>query len=404
MLLQVLIVDDEALIRKGLVARLKALHADTETREAKNGLQALEILETWQAQLVITDIQMPGMDGLELITRLKESRPDTQFIILTGYAEFAYAQRALRLGVQEYLLKPISTAELAATVERINSRIGSAGTEQNRNVVITHLQSSLNSIRTQQSFYRLIDSANLKPSEAVALQKQVFPELNAPLMLALLYVAGVTKAGTDVSFRPLCDVIAELLPESEENSAPYLFAHHSNPSKMVYMVFPCPLSCGTDGAVAVLTRLLERMNERGLSATAGVSNAAYMLAPEMADAATIALQRRLLYGAGKVYASGAESSRQTSRQLSQDLNDFRAALLIGDSASAEATLMRIFSPEHVKDAPRNYLWTAYLHVMSSLALNVELKGVDPDASPLNHFDTREEFIQYLHMLLQSVRY
>lgn len=73
--------------------------------------------------MVLTDINMDGMDGLELAKTLKERMPHIRIIILSGYDDFEYARRALRLGIEDYLLKPVDIEELMAMVQRIGQEI-----------------------------------------------------------------------------------------------------------------------------------------------------------------------------------------------------------------------------------------------------------------------------------------
>ena len=109
----VLIVDDEQLIRQGLRARIEYLRIDVdEIFEADNGLMALGIQDEHPIDLVITDIRMPDMDGLELIQEMQKKNNQIKFIVLSGYAEFSYAETAIRLGVKAYLLKPVSNDDL----------------------------------------------------------------------------------------------------------------------------------------------------------------------------------------------------------------------------------------------------------------------------------------------------
>ena len=115
----VLIVDDEQLIRQGLWARIEYLGIDVdEVFEADNGLMALEIQDAHPIDLVITDICMPDMDGLELIQQMQKKNNQIQFIVLSGYAEFSYAETAIRLGVKAYLLKPVSNDDLKEAFDK----------------------------------------------------------------------------------------------------------------------------------------------------------------------------------------------------------------------------------------------------------------------------------------------
>ena len=134
-----LIVDDEELIRQGLRARLEYLKIDTyEIFEAANGMAALEAVKNHPIDIVITDIRMPDMDGLTLIHEIKKLQKNMQFVVLSGYAEFSYAETAIRLGVKAYLLKPLSNEELKKTFKKLyqdmerDSKIRSAMWRQTR--------------------------------------------------------------------------------------------------------------------------------------------------------------------------------------------------------------------------------------------------------------------------------
>ncbi|WP_160398756.1 response regulator [Paenibacillus sp. MMS18-CY102] len=116
---KLLIVDDERNIRLGLKAMLERQFPDRyELLFAADGAEALELLASSTIDIMITDIRMPGVDGLELIRRTAklEGRPET--IILSGFDDFHYAKEAIRYGVNEYMLKPIVREELFQAVER----------------------------------------------------------------------------------------------------------------------------------------------------------------------------------------------------------------------------------------------------------------------------------------------
>lgn len=117
---QLLLVEDENIIRNGLRHIIEKLHLkDVHILEACNGLEAVEIAKKEKPHIIITDIRMPFMDGLELIETLKKLLPNTGFIILSGYSEFEYARTAISLGVTEYLLKPINKEQLTTALYKL---------------------------------------------------------------------------------------------------------------------------------------------------------------------------------------------------------------------------------------------------------------------------------------------
>lgn len=121
---RVLIVEDEPLMREYLIANFSRLHpAFCVADAAHDGLAALALFETNSYDLVMTDLRMPGMDGLQLVERIRGLGKTLPIIILTGYDEFEYARTALHFGVAEYLLKPLNDDALKETLHRLEKTI-----------------------------------------------------------------------------------------------------------------------------------------------------------------------------------------------------------------------------------------------------------------------------------------
>ena len=119
-MLKVLIADDEQLICRMIQKMIDWEGKGLELAGmAENGLEVLDKIETLKPDIVITDIRMPGLDGLEMIREAMNRSQQLDFIIISGYRNFEYAHQALTLGVRHYLLKPIDENELSDTLDRI---------------------------------------------------------------------------------------------------------------------------------------------------------------------------------------------------------------------------------------------------------------------------------------------
>lgn len=119
---KVFIADDEMWVIIGLKKLIEKLDLPFQViGEANNGVVALEEIQAQKPDILFTDIRMPGYNGLELIERLRKNGSDMKVILISGYAEFEYAQSALRMGAFDYLIKPIEQERLQDVLERIMS-------------------------------------------------------------------------------------------------------------------------------------------------------------------------------------------------------------------------------------------------------------------------------------------
>ena len=122
-MLRLIIADDEEFIRRGLMSLKWYEHGIEVAYAARNGFEVLDFLKEETADILLTDIRMPGMTGLELSSQVLELCPEIKVILLTGYGEFEYAQEAIRAGVFDYVLKPSTPGEIFACVEAAKVRI-----------------------------------------------------------------------------------------------------------------------------------------------------------------------------------------------------------------------------------------------------------------------------------------
>ena len=101
----ILIVDDEEVVRRSHLRSLAATGCRTEA--AEDGLRALEVMEEHPFDVVLLDLRMPGLDGMDVLKTIKERWPDSEVVVITGYPTLESAKQALRLGAQNYIAKPV---------------------------------------------------------------------------------------------------------------------------------------------------------------------------------------------------------------------------------------------------------------------------------------------------------
>lgn len=122
----ILIVDDEKIERRGIQILLKQIDAEWDIEEAANGKEALERLQQKRFDIMLTDVKMPFMDGLELIEEAEKLDPEMKSVIISGYGEFEYARKALSLRVVDYMLKPVEPEDFEKLIKKIISQMESS--------------------------------------------------------------------------------------------------------------------------------------------------------------------------------------------------------------------------------------------------------------------------------------
>jgi len=126
-MLKMIIADDERWVRTAIrtIIPFEDLGLVLSS-EASNGIEALELCREHEPHILVTDIMMPGLNGLELINELTDMLPDLKIIIISGYNDFEYAKTAMKYGVKDYLLKPVDENELIQVLRRIIDELNSS--------------------------------------------------------------------------------------------------------------------------------------------------------------------------------------------------------------------------------------------------------------------------------------
>lgn len=122
--MRVLVVEDDFIVRKGIILSLEWEKEGFEIcGEAANGIQGFQKVKETHPDIILTDIRMPGEDGLAFSQKVRDAYPAIKIVTLSGYDDFAYAKQALKIGVFEYLLKPVDADELLSVVVRLRKEI-----------------------------------------------------------------------------------------------------------------------------------------------------------------------------------------------------------------------------------------------------------------------------------------
>ncbi|OKP84525.1 response regulator [Paenibacillus sp. P32E] len=148
---KLILAEDEEDVREGIIAQIDWEHYGFEVvDQAENGREAADSIDRLLPDVVVTDIQMPFMNGLQLAEWIRSRHPNTKIIILTGYDEFEYAQKAIKLQIDEYILKPFSAQELIDVLLKVRVTIEAEIAEKENVFVLSeHYRKSLPVLREQ---------------------------------------------------------------------------------------------------------------------------------------------------------------------------------------------------------------------------------------------------------------
>ena len=208
-LYSIILVDDEEEVRKSIIKKIEWQAAGFHVvGDAENGEDAMEKIEMLEPDVVLTDIRMPYMDGLQLAEKVRQRYPSMKVVIFSGYDDFEYAQRAIKLNVSEYILKPVNVEELTSILKRIKENLD-LEIEEKRNLsrLREKYRKSLPIIREQ--FFNELVHKNLKKD----LAEQKLREYDIPILGARKWML----AAIDVEEG---DVVESLSLHSEEELIP----------------------------------------------------------------------------------------------------------------------------------------------------------------------------------------
>jgi two-component system response regulator YesN len=164
--MKLLLVDDEIIVRRGLKVMVqKAGFPFEEILEAANGQEAVKIVECHKPEIILLDIKMPGLDGISAAKEIRKIAPQARVIFLTAYAQFHYAQGALRCKASDYLVKPVKPEELKLTIsnciEELYPQLSLSHSRQLIKRAITYI---LDNIQNQITLDDVADQVHLSPA------------------------------------------------------------------------------------------------------------------------------------------------------------------------------------------------------------------------------------------------
>ena len=339
---RVLLVDDEEDIRVGISRKMDWESLGfTLVGEAENGQEALELAEALSPDVVLTDIKMPFLDGLELCRILTGRLPAARFVVFSGFDDFEYAKQAIQMNVFEYILKPISAPELSAVLERLRERLDTERTQrQNLELLRRRYEESLPVLR--ELFYAQLLEGRVPPEEA----KERAARLELDLTGDSWAVALARIEGTGDRREMLSPALRQLLEEGLSLEGCRCRAFLYGDGAAVLAAF-----CGA-GSIYPFVGELNRIcvlaqSYLGQLLTIGVGAPCARLEelPRSAEGARSALAYRNLEGAGQaIYIGDLEPEAGSALRFDEkDERELTSAVKLGEREEVQQVVERLTS-------------------------------------------------------------
>ena len=217
---KVFLVEDEIVVREGIRNNIDwEQYGFQFAGDAPDGELALPLIRQIKPDVLITDIKMPFMDGLALIELVRRELPKTRIIIISGYDDFSYAQQAIRMGVEQYLLKPIAKSKMVEVLTELHRKMVEEQKQQE------YFEEFMREVReykifTRRRFFEKIVTGGLTVQEITKTARELEIDLNAPFYDIVLF--SLSSAGYDGSAP---ERYTEVLAAVEEEIREYISGH-----------------------------------------------------------------------------------------------------------------------------------------------------------------------------------
>lgn len=371
---RILIVDDEELIRKGLRARLDYLGFEfSAIREADDGTTALLALEEEPVDIIVTDIRMTDMGGIDFIRKTKPLYPNIQFIILSGHAEFSYAEQAIALGVNAYLLKPIGNDQLKKAMEGV---IKNLNKEEENSKIIKWGESILKENEEyvlEKNLNAMLHHPEQLQREASLLKENIkldFPIENRKLMIILINIDGDSYENNRFSYQDISLIrfsIKNIFKEVNIKSEKIIINNLSNTNQLFAILSnPCDITLRAEAEQLFSSLQGTLWNRMQISISLGISSIRNELSIRGTKEAQEAFKQRLIHGNGNIYFYDDIKLLDTGQLPTDELHMLSQYMERNDIGNIEFMISSIFSDERIQKYNINYIRIMWVRIIGIL--------------------------------------
>jgi two-component system, response regulator YesN len=389
-MLKLLIVDDEDLDREGLLAELDwEQYGISEVRSARTGMEAIRVMKNFEPHILISDIKMPVMNGLELAEKAKMLFPNIKIVFISGYDKFEYAQEAVKLKAYRYLLKPVDTDELigliADLVDHIMQERILVEKETIKNDIMYENQNFLKSKLFLDCFYYSYDDESEFINRADYIGLNIVPGKYVLLLTQIdnynEWVNSVSIEENEKTCLDICCIACEMRKDI------YCIDSAVIDRQICAVLISCnshvPDELLIDEACIIAEELIETVQTMlNISMTIGVSSVLSKLISikqgymECRDA----LKKKIYAGKGKVYSNSQKNKTANIKLNLENMSlDLCKMLITGDKGGIVDTLDGMFDMlvnNHIEN--NSYIHSLCISIIYRLNITILEMGVEPN--------------------------
>lgn len=368
-MLKVLIVDDEYYFRQALKISLPWEELGFQIAgEAKNGQEALTLMSEVAPDIVLVDINMPIMDGMEFIQKAKQRELETKFIMLTGQSEFAYAKMSMKLGVVNYVLKPIDEDELRSSLLETKNQISKERSvkldyERLKKQAKEHMP-----MLKERLLNEWLQGSRVEPLSSAERLEYLDIHLHAPFHMVVVVDIDsqddlVTAEEMHIRKLAVQDIAQELI----YNTYPFASCHDTNDRYVMIMGVPARSYDLVESVFEAIRKSVEV--NLGCTVTIGVGNEypAFTSISVSYQEALYALKHRFVLGGNQVipHAMIAEAGMKVSLFSVERRTSLLMSMRIGNISETEEWLRTFFQDVRTKNASMEMMYVAALDIVST---------------------------------------
>jgi len=328
---KVIIVEDDRIIRRSLCRAQWQEHGFVLAGEASNGESASELIEKEQPQVVISDISMPFMNGLEMAKVIKETSPHTKVIFLTGYEDFKYAQEAVKLKAFDFLLKPVKMAEL---IEKVKHAAAECNREMKKERRFVDSLPLLEQELLRKLTYKQDEASTIDVEKELS---ELGIQLEGPqYAVMLIHIASSDEAEDDEVKQKITKLVDDLFAENKNGylingeaneMALFLSVENGCENKIALEILEHINKCTENTATITIGRTYDNLFEMGVSFVES----------------RLAMNMKHIMGTGRVYSidDTIPNDSQNMNMLKELEATFKNDIKLGLPKKVEETLSQI---------------------------------------------------------------